>query len=203
MNFIPIKSIQFPYSPWNSPGQNAGVGSLSLLQGIFPTQGSNSGLLHCSQILYQLSHKGSPRILEWVDYLSLLQGIFPTQESNWGLMNFRQILYQLSYQGSPDMLSYVTVEIVILTLWFSMKTRWTRNCVCCSWSNYTPWWQTAEARVWSTKSIFSLLIGAEGVEARCHERICGLRRWGWWYMASEVSLSHCLWLFKQQGIIRI
>ena len=34
--------------------------------GIFPTQGSNSGLLHCSQILYQLSHKGSPRILEWV-----------------------------------------------------------------------------------------------------------------------------------------
>ena len=36
------------YSPWNSPGQNAGVGSLSLLQGIFPTQGSNPGLLHCN-----------------------------------------------------------------------------------------------------------------------------------------------------------
>ena len=48
-----------PYSPWNSPGQNTGVGSLSLLQGIFPTQGSNPGLLHCRQILYQLSHKGS------------------------------------------------------------------------------------------------------------------------------------------------
>ena len=56
------------YSPWNSPGQNTGVGSLSLLQGIFPTQGSNPGLLHCRQILYQLSHKGSPRILEWVAY---------------------------------------------------------------------------------------------------------------------------------------
>ena len=56
------------YSPWNSPGQNPGVGSLSLLQGIFPTQGSNPGLPHCGQILYQLSHKGSPRILEWVDY---------------------------------------------------------------------------------------------------------------------------------------
>ena len=39
--------------------QNTGVGSLSLLQGIFPTQGSNPGLLHCWQILYQLSHKGS------------------------------------------------------------------------------------------------------------------------------------------------
>ena len=48
------------YSPWNSPGQNTGVGSLSLLQGVFPTQGSNPGLLHCRQILYQLSHQGSP-----------------------------------------------------------------------------------------------------------------------------------------------
>ena len=56
------------YDPWNSPGQNTGVGSLSLLQGIFPTQGSNPGLPHCRQILYQLSHKGSPRILEWVAY---------------------------------------------------------------------------------------------------------------------------------------
>ena len=48
-------------SPWNSPGQNTGVGSLSLLQGILPTQGLNPGLLHCRRILYQLSHKGSPR----------------------------------------------------------------------------------------------------------------------------------------------
>ena len=45
-----------------------GVGSLSLIQGIFPTQGSNPGLLYCRQILYQLIHKGSPRILEWVAY---------------------------------------------------------------------------------------------------------------------------------------
>ena len=56
------------YSPWNSPGQNTGVGSLSLFQGIFWTKGSNPGLLHCRQILYQLSHKGSSRILEWVAY---------------------------------------------------------------------------------------------------------------------------------------
>ena len=56
------------YSPWNSLGQNTQVGSLSLLQGIFSTQGLNPGLLHCGQILYQLSHKGSSRILEWVAY---------------------------------------------------------------------------------------------------------------------------------------
>ena len=43
------------HNPWTSPGQNTGVGSLSLLQGIFPTQGFNPGLLHCRQILYQLS----------------------------------------------------------------------------------------------------------------------------------------------------
>ena len=48
------------YSPWNSPGQNTGVGSLSLLQGIFPTQGSIPGLPHCRQISYQPSPQGSP-----------------------------------------------------------------------------------------------------------------------------------------------
>ena len=44
------------------------MGGLSLLQGIFPTSESNPGLPHCRRILYQLSHKGCPRILEWVAY---------------------------------------------------------------------------------------------------------------------------------------
>ena len=48
-------------SPWTSPGPNTGVGSLSLLQVISPTQGWNPGLPHCRRILYQLSHQGSPR----------------------------------------------------------------------------------------------------------------------------------------------
>ena len=52
------------YSSWNSLGQNIGVGSPSLLQGIFPTQGSNPGLPHCRRILYHLSHKGSPKKTE-------------------------------------------------------------------------------------------------------------------------------------------
>ena len=54
--------------PWNSPGQNTGVGNLSLLKRIFPTQGSNPSLPPCRWILYCLSHQGSPRILEWVAY---------------------------------------------------------------------------------------------------------------------------------------
>ena len=48
-------------------GRNAGRDSLSLLQGVFPTQGSNPGLQHCRLILYQLSHKGSSRILSLSD----------------------------------------------------------------------------------------------------------------------------------------
>ena len=65
------RCFQFFVTPWTlqsiefSKPENTAVGSLSLLQGIFPTQGSNLGLPHCRQILYQLSHQGSPRTLEW------------------------------------------------------------------------------------------------------------------------------------------
>ena len=82
-----------PYSPWNPPGQKTGVGSLSPLQGIFPTQGSNPGLQHCKWILYQLRHKGSPKNAG-VGSLSLLQRIFLMQESNRGLLHCRWILYR-------------------------------------------------------------------------------------------------------------
>ena len=68
------------YSPWNSPGQNTGVGSLSLLQGTLPTQGSNPGLPHCRWILYQLSPQVRPRILEWVAYPFSSQSFWPR---NW------------------------------------------------------------------------------------------------------------------------
>ena len=85
------------------PGKlkNTGVGSLSLPQGIFLTQGSNQGLIHCRWILYQLSHQGKPKNCG-VGALSLLQQIFLTQGSNQGLLHCRQILYHLSHQGSPE-----------------------------------------------------------------------------------------------------
>ena len=84
----------------DSPGKNTGVGCHALLQGIFPTQGLNPGPLHCRRILYCLSHKGNPRILERVAY-PFFQGIILTQESNQGLLHCRRILYQLSPLGSP------------------------------------------------------------------------------------------------------
>ena len=49
--------------PWNSPGKNTGVGCHALLQGIFPTQGSNPGFPYCRHILYHLSHQGNPEAL--------------------------------------------------------------------------------------------------------------------------------------------
>ena len=84
----------------DSSGKNTGVRCHALLQGIFPTQGSNPGIPHCRWILYHLSHQGSPRIAG-VGTLSLLHGIFLIQKSKGGLLLCRQILYQLSYQGSP------------------------------------------------------------------------------------------------------
>ena len=88
---------------WDSPGKNIGVGCHALHQRIFPAQGLNLGLPHCRQILYCLSHQGSPRILEWVPS-PFLQGIFPTQELPQGLLHCRWILYQLSYQRRPGKL---------------------------------------------------------------------------------------------------
>ena len=71
------------YSPWNFPGRNTGVGSSSLLQEIFPTQGSNPGLLHCRRILYQLSYEGSP---QWPEKLkncySIICGLYSGISTN-------------------------------------------------------------------------------------------------------------------------
>ena len=73
--------------PWNSPGQNIGVGSPSLLQGIF-TQELNPGLLHCRCILIPSDPPGRPKNTG-VGRLFLLQQIFPTQESNRGPLHCR------------------------------------------------------------------------------------------------------------------
>ena len=84
------------YSPWNSPGQNTGVESHSLLQGIFLIQGSNPGLPHCRQILYQLSHQRSPRILEGVAY-PFSRG--SSQPRNWTGVSCKHSLYSESDQS--------------------------------------------------------------------------------------------------------
>ena len=75
------------YSPWHSPVQNTGVGSYSLLQGIFAGR------------FFTTEPPGKPKT--GVGSLFLPQGIFLTQECNRGLLHCGWILHQLSYQGSP------------------------------------------------------------------------------------------------------
>ena len=85
----PCDPMDYIYSPWNSLGHNTGGGSLSLLQGIFSTQGLNPGLPHCRWILYQLSHKGSP------NYSFLFMGPFLVANScsdNMGQCSWTAIL---------------------------------------------------------------------------------------------------------------
>ena len=90
------------YSPWNSPGQDTGVGRLSFLQGIFPTQGLNPGLPHCRGLpLFPAEPPGNPKNTG-VGSLSLLHGIFPTQELYQGLPHYRQIFNQLNHKGRPQ-----------------------------------------------------------------------------------------------------
>ena len=94
------------YSPWNSPGQNTGVGSLSLIKGILPNSGikSRSPTLQADSLLAE--PRGKPKNTG-VGNLSLLQQIFPAQELNPGLLHCRQILCQLSHKGSPRILEWV------------------------------------------------------------------------------------------------
>ena len=81
------------YSPWDSLGQNTGVGSLSLLQGISTTQGLNPGLLHCRQILYQLSHKGSSAKVKVI-----LEDNGPLIQHDWSL--YQRRLFR-EFPGGP------------------------------------------------------------------------------------------------------
>ena len=97
------------YSPWNSPDQTPGMGSLFLSPGYLPNLGiePRSPALRADSL--PAEPPGKPKNTG-VGSLSLLQGIFPTQESNQGLLHCKWILYQLSYQGSPIMAVVVENE---------------------------------------------------------------------------------------------
>ena len=146
------------YTPWNSPGQDTGVGSFSPLQGIFPTQGSNPHLLHFKWLLYYWATKESgsescsvvsdslqphglyspwhsPGKNTGVGSLSLIQGISLTQGLNPGLPHCRQILYQLSHKGNPRILQRVVYP-------FSSRSSRPRNPTtvsCIAGGFFTNW----------------------------------------------------------------
>ena len=90
------------YSPWNSLGQNTGMGSICLLQEIFPTQGSNPGLPHCRQILYQLSHKGSSRDL-WDNIKCTNIQIIGALEEEDKKKGYEKIFEEIVVENFPNM----------------------------------------------------------------------------------------------------
>ena len=127
--------------PWNSPGQDTGVGSLSFLQGIFPNPGikPRSPTLHVDSLPIEPQRKPKNA---GVSSLSLLQWIFLTQESNkgQGFLHCRRILHQLSHKGSPRILEW---EAYLL----SSGSSWPRNrtVVSCIAGKFFTSWVTREA----------------------------------------------------------
>ena len=122
-------------NPLNSPGQNTKAGSLSILRGILTTQVSNLGLPHCRQVLDQLGHQESPRILEWVAYPFSSRSSQPRNRTGVSLY-YRWILYKLSYQfNSGQSLSRVWPFVIpwtaahqaslsITNSWSLLKLHW-------------------------------------------------------------------------------
>ena len=101
-------------SPRSSPGQNTGVSSCSLLQGIFPTQGSNPGLPHCRRILYQLSHQGSTLSKKFIQTL-VSQAV---NRSQWGSCSAtyetptqKQVIYE--WFTCKYLLNFIYIQYII------------------------------------------------------------------------------------------
>ena len=116
----------------DSPGKDTGVGCQVLLQGIFPTQGSNPGLPHCRQILYHMSHQGSSRILKWVAYPFSRGSSWP---KNWIAGRFftswttREALIYIM----PSKSIHFENGKIVFSLWFFL------NSSCCySFANVWP-----------------------------------------------------------------
>ena len=106
--------------PWDSPGKNTGVGSLNPLQGIFSTQGSNPGLLHCRRILYQLSYQGSPSfpclyvnvpkfLILWLDIIitSVSFVLWQCCVEHWGAHVFINLQFFLGRGPREKVLNYM------------------------------------------------------------------------------------------------
>ena len=128
------------YSPWNSPGKNTGVGSLSLLQGIFQAQGLNPGLLHCRWVLYQMSTREALKMV--VQFSSVTQSCStlcdPMNRSTPGLPVHYQLLdfTQIHVHGvsdaiqpshplsSPLLISPIPPSVRVFTNKLTLHIRW-------------------------------------------------------------------------------
>ena len=114
--------------PWNSLGQNTGVGSLSILQGVFPIQESKRGLLHCGWILDQLSYQGNPHVnpfsrgsfqpRDWTQVSHIISRFF----TSWASREAHVILTQ-PFNLNESLNFFVSMELMIVPT----PSPWKRN----------------------------------------------------------------------------
>ena len=118
------------YSPWTSPGQNTGVGSLSLVQGVFLTQGSLPGLPHCRWILYQQSKKLGFYSSQWFHlkkFMHHCQNKWKDILNSWterftiGMATFSRLIYR--FKAILTILAGFFAEIDMLILKFIQKLK--------------------------------------------------------------------------------
>ena len=112
----------------DSPGNNTGVGCYVILQGIFPTKGSNSGLLHWKLILYHLSHQGGPRTLQWVAYPFSRGSFQPRNRTSISCTTgySKQILtsfYFINYLILGLNISYFLINFLVFLAYWKLKDR--------------------------------------------------------------------------------
>ena len=116
----------------DSPGKNTGVGCHALLQGIFPAQGSKSGSSHCRQILYHLSHQGSPRILERTAYPFSRDLPDPGIELGFAALQADSLPIELPEKPESAIYIYIHTHIYTPPLFFLVSFP-----LCASWYNAT------------------------------------------------------------------
>ena len=125
------------------------MGSHSLLQGVFPTQGSNPGLPHCREILYQLSHQESPRILEWVAYPFSSRSSQPRNQTRVSCIAGKFFTSWATREAQPTMLreslsrfcQNFSVQKMHWCLHNSMQPKWNSNgCQSLYWIKSKASW---------------------------------------------------------------
>ena len=129
------------YGIRNSPGQNIGMGSLSLLQGIFPTQGSNPGLPHCTRILHQLSYQGSPCFwFSSVHSLSCVR-LFVTpwtaaRQASLSITNSQSLLKLRSIESVMPSNHLILCRPLLPSVFPSVRVFTNESALCIRWPKY-------------------------------------------------------------------
>ena len=174
-----------PYNPWNSPGQNTGVSSCSLLQEIFPTRGLNPGLLHCRWVLYHLSYQQSPRTLEWVVYPFSSRSSWPRNCTWVSCIAGGFLTSWANRKAHPPSLTYLqTPDMEITSTLFTSSRLWVETNV--SWN--TKLLSKSQAITLNIQNYRIERVGLKDVHQQWTKNRRQLPTWIW---IGETSSSFC------------